>query len=101
MRNLPVRGAGRTMTVGELSEALSGLADTDPITINGCDVLDADPSVHGLDIDFGHDCEETRARDLLARIANKKMTRKEIDEAVKEFVLESDDRGESPPGLVA
>lgn len=86
MPNLPVRAAGRTLTVGELSEALSGLADNDPVTINGFDVLDADPSVNGLDIDWGHECEADRASELLDEIATGKMTKGDIVKAAKSFL---------------
>jgi hypothetical protein len=87
---LPVKAAGRTLTVGELSEALSGLADNDPVTISGHDILVADASAGGgIDFDFGHDCEGTRAWDLLCEIADGEVPKAQMLNRIKSFVGEN------------
>lgn len=83
---LPIKAAGRTLTVGELSEALSGLADNDPVTIGGHDLLAVNPGASGLDIGVDHDCEADDAYALLDELATGKMTKGDMVAKVKAFL---------------
>lgn len=66
MPNHPVRAAGRTLTVGEIRQAIEGLSDNDVVTRDGQPIMRVAPSVSGIDLDGGLRSEEGR----LQRIAD-------------------------------
>lgn len=88
IRNLPVKAAGSSLTVDEISEALAGLRGNDFVTVDGYDVFVVTPSASGIDIATGHDCEaeEYGALGILEDIAKGDMTKQAMVVAAKKYV---------------
>lgn len=88
IQNLPVKAAGSSLTVDEISEALSGLRGNDRVTVDGHAVFEVAPSAGGLDIVTGHDCEgeEYGALGILEEIAKGAMTKAVMVAAAQRYV---------------
>lgn len=83
---LPTRAAGRCLTAGELSDAISDAHTLDTVTVNGQTVLGVDRTSTGIDLDAGHECDATSAESVLEAIANGRMTKGDMIKAAKGYL---------------
>lgn len=75
-----VKAAGRSLTVGELREALAGLADNDPVTLDADigTVLWAEAGAGSLEIGTGRDDELEALWEFVADAGTGTPTKREL-----------------------